>query len=122
MKNIKASISIIKKLKIEEKYINAITQVSGASPAWISMMIEALADGGVYCGMPRDMAYKFASAAVYGSGKLAIELAKHPGMLKDMVTSPAGTTIAGVRILEERGFRASIIDAVISAYERSTKL
>ena len=111
---------------VDEKYINAITQVSGASPAWVFMMIEALADGGVECGMPRDMAYKFATNAVYGSGKLAVdkynENKTHPGVLKDMVTSPAGTTIEGVRVLEENGFRGAVIDAVLQSYSRSLEL
>ena len=111
---------------VDERYINAITQVSGASPAWVFMMIEALADGGVECGMSRDMAYKFATNAVYGSGKLAVakynESKTHPGVLKDMVTSPAGTTIEGVRILEENGFRGAIIDAVLASYARSLEL
>jgi len=111
---------------VDEKYIPAITQVSGASPAWIFMMIEALADGGVECGLTRDMAYKFAMSAVYGSGKLALDKYKenktHPGILKDMVTSPAGTTIEGVRVLEENGFRGAIIDAVLQSYTRSLEL
>ena len=111
---------------VDEKYINAITQVSGASPAWIFMMIEALADGGVECGLTRDLAYKFAMNAVYGSGKLAVEKYEddktHPGVLKDMVTSPAGTTIEGVRVLEENGFRGAIIDAVLQSYSRSLEL
>ncbi|MBO6119173.1 MAG: pyrroline-5-carboxylate reductase [Lachnospiraceae bacterium] len=113
-------------IEVDEKYINAITQVSGASPAWIFMMIEALADGGVECGLPRDMAYKFATSAVYGSGKLAsmkyAENKTHPGVLKDMVTSPAGTTIEGVRVLEENGFRGAIIDAVLQSYSRSLEM
>lgn len=113
-------------VEVDEKYINAITQVSGASPAWIFMMIEALADGGVECGLTRDMAYKFATNAVYGSGKLAVDKYKenktHPGVLKDMVTSPAGTTIEGVRVLEENGFRGAIIDAVMQSYSRSMEL
>lgn len=107
---------------VEEKYINIITQISGASPAWIFMFIEALADGGVECGMPRDMAYKFAKSAVMGSGKLAMEKDMHVGALKDMVTSPAGTTIEGVRVLEENGFRGAIIDAVMAAYGRACEL
>ena len=111
---------------VDEKYIDAITQVSGASPAWIFMMIEALADGGVECGVPRDMAYKFAMSAVYGSGKLALDKYKkdktHPGVLKDMVTSPAGTTIEGVRVLEENGFRGAVIDAVLQSYGRALEL
>lgn len=110
----------------EEKYMNAITQVAGASPAWIFMMIEALADGGVECGLPRDLAYKFAMSSVYGSGKLAMdkysENKTHPGVLKDMVTSPAGTTIEGVRVLEENGFRGAIMDAVLQSYSRSLEL
>ena len=113
-------------VETEEKYMNAITQVSGASPAWIFMMIEALADGGVECGLPRDLAYKLATNAVYGSGKLAAikynENKTHPGVLKDMVTSPAGTTIEGVRVLEENGFRGAIIDAVLQSYSRSLEL
>ena len=113
-------------VEVEEKYINAITQVSGASPAWIFILIEALADGGVECGLPRDMAYKFAMSAVYGSGKLAADKYKedktHPGVLKDMVTSPAGTTIEGVRVLEENGFRDAIIDAVLQSYSRSLEM
>ena len=113
-------------IETEEKYMNAITQVSGASPAWIFMMIEALADGGVECGLPRELAYKFAMSAVYGSGKLAItkynEDKTHPAVLKDMVTSPAGTTIEGVRVLEENGFRGAVIDAVLQSYSRSLEL
>lgn len=107
---------------VEEKYIDAITQVSGASPAWIFMLIEALADGGVLCGMPRDMAYRFASNAVLGSGKLAVDKNVHPGILKDQVTSPAGTTIEGVKVLEDKGFRGAIIDAVVAAYNKAIKL
>ena len=109
-------------IEVEEKYIDVITQVSGASPAWIFMMIEALADGGVFCGLPRDLAYKFASLSVLGSGKLAVEKGIHPGILKDMVTSPAGTTITGVKVLEDKGFRGAIIDAVYASYERSINL
>ena len=129
-KNYKAVLEIFKSIgeviEVDEKYINAITQVSGASPAWIFMMIEALADGGVECGLTRDMAYKFATNAVYGAGKLArdkyVESKTHPGVLKDMVTSPAGTTIEGVRVLEENGFRGAIIDAVMQSYSRSLEL
>lgn len=129
-KNYKEVLNVLKNIgevvEVEEKYINAITQVSGASPAWIFMLIEALADGGVECGLPRDMAYKFAMSAVYGSGKLALDKYKenktHPGVLKDMVTSPSGTTIEGVRVLEENGFRGAIIDAVLQSYSRSLEM
>ena len=129
-KNYKEVLNVLKTIgevvEVEEKYINAVTQVSGASPAWIFMMIEALSDGGVECGLPRDLAYKFAMNAVYGSGKLALdkyaENKTHPGVLKDMVTSPAGTTIEGVRVLEENGFRGAIIDAIMQSYSRSLEL
>lgn len=129
-KNYSDVISILKTLgeviEVDEKYIDAITQVSGASPAFVFMMIEALADGGVNCGLPRDMAYKFATNAVYGSGKLATvkynEDKTQPGVLKDMVTSPGGTTIEGVRVLEKCGFRGAIIDAVLAAYKKSKNL
>lgn len=129
-KNYNEVINVLKGLgevvEVDEKYINAITQVSAASPAWVFMMIEALSDGGVECGLPRDMAYKFATNAVYGSGKLAVdkynENKTHPGILKDMVTSPAGTTIEGVRVLEENGFRGALIDAVLQSYSRSLEL
>lgn len=113
-------------VEVEEKYINAITQVSGSSPAWVFMMIEALADGGVECGLTRDMAYKFATSAVYGAGKMASEKYREnktiPASLKDMVASPGGTTIEGIRVLEENGFRGAIIDAVMQAYARSIEL
>ena len=129
-KNYNDVIDILKSIgevvEVEEKYINAITQVSGASPAWAFMMIEALADGGVECGLTRDMAYKFAISAVYGSGKLALEKYKEnktiPASLKDMVASPGGTTIEGIRVLEENGFRGAVIDAVMQAYARSLEL
>ena len=129
-KNYLAVIEILKTLgeclEVDEKYIDAITQVSGASPAWVFMMIEALADGGVNCGLPRDLAYKFATNAVYGAGKLATikynEDKIQPAVLKDMVTSPGGTTIEGVRVLEEYGFRGAIIDAVYASYSKAKEL
>ena len=86
------------------------------------MVIEALADGAVAEGMPRDMAYKFAISGVAGAGKLAQKRNMHPGALKDMVTSPGGTTIQGVRTLEERGVRGAFIDAVINACEKAKTL
>lgn len=118
--------SIGEVVEVEEKFLNAITQVSSSSPAFVFMMIEALADGGVNCGLTRDMAYIFATNAVYGAGKLAVEKYREnkviPASLKDMVASPAGTTIEGIRVLEENGFRGAIIDAVIQAYARSLEL
>jgi pyrroline-5-carboxylate reductase len=76
------------------------------------MFIEAMADGAVAAGMPRGQAYEFAAQAVLGSAKLVLETGKHPGELKDMVCSPGGTTIEAVRVLEEKGFRAAVMDAV----------
>ena len=96
---------------VSENMMDAVVAVSGSSPAYVFMLIEAMADGAVAEGMPRAMAYKFASQAVLGSAKMALELGKHPGELKDMVCSPAGTTIEAVRVLENMGFRSSIIEA-----------
>lgn len=107
---------------IPEPLVDVAGQVAGASPAWIFMVIEALADGAVACGMPRAMAYRFASQGVAGAGKLAVKTEKHPGELKDMVTSPGGTTIEGVRALEENGVRAAFMDAVIRAFEKSRRM
>ncbi len=96
---------------VSEHLMDAVVAVSGSSPAYIFMLIEAMADGAVAEGMPRVQAYKFASQAVLGSAKMALELGKHPGELKDMVCSPAGTTIEAVRVLENMGFRAAVIEA-----------
>ena len=86
------------------------------------MIIEAMADGAVLEGMPRDKAYKFAAQTVLGSAKMVLETSKHPGELKDMVCSPAGTTIEGVAELERRGLRTSIINAVKVAIEKSKNM
>jgi pyrroline-5-carboxylate reductase len=101
--------------------MNAFTAVS-SSPASVFMMIEALADGAVACGLPRDMAMRMVAQTIYGSAKLALETGKHPGELKDMVCSPAGTTIEGVRVLEENAFRGIVMEAVRAAAERSSEL
>lgn len=111
-----------KAIEVDEKYINAITQVSGASPAFTFMYIEALADAGVKCGLPRKMAFDFAKSAVEGAANLAINSCEHVGELKDMVCSPAGTTIEGVKTLEEKGFRGAVIDAVCAAYDKCIKM
>lgn len=108
--------------EVPEHLIDAVSGVSGCSPAYVFMFLEALADGAVEAGMPRKQAYIFAAQAVMGSAKLLLETGKHPGELKDMVTSPAGTTIEGVRVLEERGFRGAVIDAVRASVEKNRKL
>ena len=105
---------------IPENLMDAAVAVSGSSPAYVFMMIEAMADAAVLDGMPRAQAYEFAAQAVYGSAKMVLETGKHPGELKDMVCSPAGTTIEAVRVLEEKGFRSSIMEAM-QACTRKTR-
>ena len=105
-----------------ERLIDVAGQIGGASIAWLCLAMEGMADGAVAEGMPRDMAYKFAAAALAGTGRLALSTARHPGELKDMVTSPGGTTIQGNRILEERAVRGAFMDAVIQAAERSRRM
>ena len=108
--------------KLDEKLIDAATAVSGCGPAFAYMFIEALADGGVKCGLPRDKAQAFAAQMLLGAAKLCLESGKHPGELKDAVCSPGGSTIAGVAALEDGAFRASVIDAVESSYIRTKEL
>lgn len=107
---------------VPERLMDAVGAVSGSSPAYVFMFIEAMADAAVAAGMPRKQAYEFAAQAVYGSAKLVLESGKHPAELKDMVCSPAGTTIQGVRVLEEKGMRGAIIDALAATVEQSKKL
>ena len=107
---------------VTEKMIDAVVAVSGSSPAYVYMMIEAMADAAVAEGMPRNYAYKFAAKAVMGSAKMVLETGKHPGELKDMVCSPAGTTIEAVKVLEETGFRGSIMQAMEVCAEKSRNL
>ncbi len=97
---------------IPERLMDAVVGVSGSSPAYVFILIEAMADAAVSDGMPRAQAYKFAAQAVMGSAKMVLETGKHPGELKDMVCSPAGTTIEAVRVLEGTGFRSSVIEAM----------
>ena len=95
---------------------------AGSSPAFVFMFIEALADGAVAAGMPRAQAYEFAAAAVAGSAQLVLETGRHPGDLKDMVCSPGGTTIEGVKALEEGAFRASVMNAIVACVEKAKAL
>ena len=96
---------------IPERLMDVVVGVSGSSPAYVFMFLEAMADAAVADGMPRAQAYKFAAQAVLGSAKLMLETGKHPGELKDMVCSPAGTTIQAVRVLEEKGLRSAVFEA-----------
>ena len=107
---------------IPEHLMDAVVAVSGSSPAYVFMMIEAMADAAVMGGMPRPQAYKFAAKAVEGSAAMVSELGKHPGELKDMVCSPAGTTIEAVRVLEEKGFRSALIESMIACIDKAASM
>ncbi len=107
---------------VPESLMNAVCAVSASSPAYVFMMIEAMADGAVHLGMPRDKAYRFAAQAVMGSAKMVLETGLHPAELKDRVTSPGGTTIEGVRVLEDAGFRSAIIEAMDASAEAASSL
>ena len=107
---------------VPEHLIDAVVAVSGSAPAYVFMFIEAMADAAVAEGMPRAQAYEFAAQAVYGSAKMVLETEKHPGELKDMVCSPAGTTIEAVRVLEEKGLRSAVIEAMRACADVSRRL
>jgi pyrroline-5-carboxylate reductase len=107
---------------LDESLIDAVTGLSGSGPAYIMVIIEALADGGVKVGLHRDTALLLAAQTVYGSAKLLLETGEHPGRLKDMVTSPGGTAIAGLHTLESGGIRRTLIDAVDTATKRAIEL
>ncbi|XP_039129487.1 pyrroline-5-carboxylate reductase [Dioscorea cayenensis subsp. rotundata] len=106
----------------EEKYFDAITGLSGSGPAYIYLAIEALADGGVAAGLPRELALGLASQTVLGAAAMVNQTGKHPGQLKDAVASPAGTTIAGIQELEKGAFRSNLISAVVAATKRCREL
>lgn len=107
---------------IPESLIDVVVGVSGSSPAYVFMFIEAMADAAVADGMPRAQAYKFAAQAVLGSAKMVLETGKHPGELKDMVCSPGGTTIEAVRVLEEKGMRSAVIEASKACVKKGREL
>ena len=111
-----------KVFKLDEKYLDAVTGLSGSGPAYVYLFIEALSDGGVKMGLPRDVATVLAAQTVMGSAKMVLETGQHPAQLKDAVTSPGGTTVEGISKLEDGGFRSTVINAVEAATLKSKKL
>lgn len=107
---------------VDEKLMDVVTGLSGSGPAFVSIFVEALADGAVKMGLPRKTAYKLAAQTVAGTGAMIVEKDIHPAVMKDMVSSPGGTTITGLHMLESLGFRRAAMDAVISATEKSKEL
>lgn len=108
--------------RLPEEKIDAAGALTGCGPAFVYLFCEALANGAVACGIPRDKALRYAAGTVLGAAKTVLDTGRHPAELKDAVCSPGGTTIEGVRLLEERAFRAAAIDAVIAAYEKTANL
>lgn len=104
---------------VPEKLMDAVTAVSGSSPAYVFLFIEAMADGAVALGMPRQQANRFAAQAVLGAAKMVLETGQHPAQLKDMVCSPGGTTIEAVRVLEQKGLRSSVIEAELACARKA---
>ncbi|MFM9966383.1 MAG: pyrroline-5-carboxylate reductase [Planctomycetaceae bacterium] len=109
-------------VSVDEKLLDAVTGLSGSGPAYVYQIIEALSDGGVRVGLPREVATKLAAQTVMGAAKMVLETRQHPGVLKDAVTSPGGTTIAGLHALERGGLRAALMNAVEAATNRSKEL
>jgi pyrroline-5-carboxylate reductase len=109
-------------VEVPEAAMDAVTGLSGSGPGYVALMVEALADGGVAAGLPRAIALQLALQTVKGTAQLLQSSGQHPGALKDQVTSPGGTTIAGIAALERAGFRSAIIEAVLAADRRSQEL
>ena len=108
--------------KLEERLIDAASAVSGSGPAYMYVFLEALADGAVTCGIPRAQAYEYAAMTMVGAAEMYLQTKQHPGALKDAVCSPKGSTICGIRAMEEAGFRAAAMNAVIATYNRNKEI
>jgi pyrroline-5-carboxylate reductase len=109
-------------ISVDEHQLDAVTGLSGSGPAFVYLMIEALADGGVRQGLPRDVALRLAAQTIKGAGEMVLVTGEHPGALKDRVASPGGTTIAGLHVLEQQSVRGALISAVRAAAQRATEL
>jgi pyrroline-5-carboxylate reductase len=109
-------------IDVDEKLIDAVTGLSGSGPAYVYLFIEALSDGGVKMGLARDVATRLAAQTVLGAAQMVLETGQHPGALKDMVTSPGGSTIAALHALEQNAFRGTVMDAVVTATERAREM
>jgi len=107
---------------VEERLINVVAAISGSGPAFFSMFVEALGDGGVKNGLPRELSYQLAAQTMVGTGKMLLETQLHPGQMKDMVSSPGGTTIEGIKALERGGLRHAVMDCVDEATKKAERL
>ena len=107
---------------IDEKLIDAASALSGSGPAYFYLFLEAMADGAVACGLPRQKAMAYAAATMEGAAQMFLQSGKHPGELKDAVCSPAGSTIVGIQALEEHGFRGAVMNCIIAAYKKNKEL
>ena len=107
---------------LEERLMDAASALSGSGPAYLYLMLEAMADGAVACGLPRAKAMDYAAMTMAGAAEIYLSTHQHPGVLKDAVCSPGGSTIAGIRVLEERGFRGAAMDCVCAAFEKNKEL
>lgn len=107
---------------LDERLMDAASALSGSGPAYLYVLLEALADGAVACGLPREKAMQYAAMTMVGAGEMYLQTGIHPGALKDAVCSPGGSTIAGIQVLEERGFRGVAMDCVVAAHQRNLEL